>query len=107
MSRFISDNHPKRGLCSRCHKSRLIKADLGIDAMLITLAQPGVTRLTQHECMEFKLSLCGSCTRLLTHHGPPLVNLASRGITKRLTRKQTEKAARKLARDLKKMQDDS
>lgn len=113
MSRFLPENHPKRGICTFCQKTRLLVADLGVDAMLIATGSVrlsltgGNAHATHHHCMSFKHPLCRSCTKRMTHHGPPIVNLASRGVTKRLTRKQTVTAAKKLARDLKKMQDDS
>lgn len=114
MSRFLPKNHPQRGVCTLCRKSRLLVADFGIDAMLVTHGTSQDSKGRDHVSIDgsfnlaFKHPFCRHCYRLIRGYwGAPAVHLASRGFTKRLTRKQTVVAARKLARDLKKMQDES
>ncbi len=108
MSRFLPDNHPKRGLCTFCQKVRLLVSDLGIDCMIISRRPVDRTAGPVQQALTLKHPMCRAChNKLSDQDGDPFVNLASRGLKKRLTRKQTEKAARKLAYQLKKMQDES
>jgi hypothetical protein len=97
----VSKFNQRWGVCSVCHKHRLIKGDLSIDAMVLGKGT--------HTFLSFDHALCGGCLRMYAPDpkSQPVVNLASRGFVRRLTRKQFEKASRKLARQLKKMQDES
>lgn len=81
-----------QGVCVFCRKRRLIVADFGIYACIM-VSYPGL--VVPQANLNLTHPVCRTCHRALTKNGEPLVQLASRGLTKRLTRKQEAARVRK------------
>ncbi len=92
----------KRGVCTLCDKYRVVKSDIIVDMMLLsngTWHRSGVgAKDGVRVNLRMKHPLCITCTRRLVQHGEPVVNTASGGVVKRLTRKQELEQVRRLAR---------